>query len=203
MKTIKTVFGTAIGFLMVLAFTGTIAAIVFSLAVPDKTAIREFWEEVRCIAGYPVANSQCAQDAIRRADDAVDAANRRRAEAEAAQRAAEESQRAAEEAQRVAEDALARGDLEFTQGPALKDGVSLVVGTIYLDVASRTGLQRSFCWAIIDEGGLDPRVGLAIRDASGQVSVLPLGHDDIALMELEPAEAATAHASCPWPGGII
>lgn len=203
MKTIKTVFGTAIGFLMVLAFTGTIAAIVFSLAVPDKTAIREFWEEVRCIAGYPVAGSQCAQDAIRRADDAVDAANRRRAEAEAAQRAAEEAQRAAEEAQRVAEDALARGDLEFTQGPALKDGVSLVVGTIYLDVASRTGLQRSFCWAIIDEGGLDPRVGLAIRDASGQVSVLPLGHDDIALMELEPAEAATAHASCPWPGGII
>lgn len=196
MKTIKTAFGTAIGFLMVLAFTGTIAAIVFSLAVPDKTAIREFWEEARCIAGYPVSGSQCAQDAIRRADDAVAAANQRRAEAE-------EALRAAEDAQRAAEDALARGDLEFTQGPALKDGVSLVVGTIYLDVASRTGLQRSFCWAIIDEGGLDPRVGLAIREASGQVSILPLSDDDIALMELEPGEAAAAHASCPWPGGII
>lgn len=203
MTAIKRALGTAIGFMMVVAFTGHIAAIVFSLAVPDKTAIREFWEEVRCIAGYPVAGSQCAQDAIRRADDAVAAANQRRADAEAAQRAAEEAQRVAEDALRAAEDALARGDLEFTQGPALKDGVSLVVGTIYLDAASRTGLQRSFCWAIIDEGGLDPRVGLAIRDASGQVSVLPLGDDDIALMELEAAEATAAHASCPWPGGII
>lgn len=196
MTAIKRALGTAIGFVMVVAFTGTIAAIVFSLAVPDKTALREFWEEARCIAGYPVSGSQCAQDAIRRADDAVAAANQRRAEAE-------EAQRAAEDAQRAAEDALARGDLEFTQGPALKDGVSLVVGTIYLDVASRTGLQRSFCWAIIDEGGLDPRVGLAIREASGQVSILPLSDDDIALMELEPGEAADAHASCPWPGGII
>ncbi|UWQ19059.1 hypothetical protein [Jannaschia sp. M317] len=189
MTAIKRILGTAIGFVMVLAFTGTITAIVFSLAVPDKTALREFWEEVRCIAGYPVAGSQCAQDTIRRADDAVAAANQRRAEAE--------------EAQRAAEDALARGDLEFAQGPALKDGVSLVVGTIYLDATNRTGLVRSFCWAIIDEGGLDPRVGLAIRDASGRVRVLPLSDDDIALMELQPVEAAAAHASCPWPGGII
>ena len=189
MTAIKRILGTAIGFVMVLAFTGTITAIVFSLAVPDKTALREFWEEVRCIGGYPVAGSHCAQDAIRRADDAVAAANKRRADAETAQKAAE--------------DALARGDLEFAQGPTLKDGVSLVVGTIYLDVASRTGLQRSFCWAIIDEGGLDPRVGLAIRDASGQTRVLPLSDDDIALMELEPGEAAAAHASCRWRGGII
>jgi hypothetical protein len=70
-------------------------------------------------------------------------------------------------------------------------------------MTNRTGLQRSFCWAIIDEGGLDPRVGLAVREASGQVSILPLSDDDIALMELEPGEAADAHASCPWPGGII
>lgn len=188
MTAIKRVFGTAIGFLMVLAFTGMITAIVISLALPDKTVLRETWQEIRCLAGYPVAGSDCVKAAIRRANDAVDAANQRRANAEAAQRAAE--------------DALARGDLEFTQGPALKDGVSLVVGTIYLDVANRTGLVRSFCWAIIDEGGLDPRVGLAIRDASGQVSILSLSDNDIALMELEPGEAAAAHASCPWPGGI-
>lgn len=203
MTAIKRALGTAIGFMMVMTFTVTIAAIVLSLAVPDKTALREFWEEVRCISGYPVAGTQCAQDAIRRADDAVAAAKKRRADAEAAQRAAEEGQRAAEEAQLAAEDALARGDLDFAQGPALKDGISLVVGTIYLDVTNRTGLVRSFCWAIIDSGGLDPRVGLAVRDASGRVSVLALGDDDLALLELEASEAARAHTACPWPKGTI
>ncbi len=187
MKTIKTALGTAIGFLMVLAFTGTITAIVVSLALPDKTILRNVWEELRCIAGYPEAGSDCVLDAIGRAQDAVAAANQRRAEAEAAQRAAE--------------DALARGDLEFIQGPAMKDGVSLVVGTIYLDVTNRTGLVRSFCWAVVDNPGLDPRVGLAVRDASGQITVLPLTTDDLTLLDTDAAEASAALVSCPWPGG--
>lgn len=187
MKIIKTVFGTAIGFLMVLTFTGTIAAIVVSLAVPDKTILRETWEELRCVVGYPVPDSDCMLDAIRRANDAVTAANELRSEAEAAQRAAEE--------------ALARGNLEFTQGPVLKDGISIVVGTVYLDVTNRSGLLRSFCWAIVDEGGLDPRVGLAVRNESGQLNVLTLSGDDLALLELDASEAAQAYFACPWPGG--
>lgn len=189
MTAIKTALGTAIGFLMVLAFTGTITAIVVSLALPDKTLLRNVWEDVRCLVGYPAIDSDCVLEAIRRAQDAVEAANQLREEAEAAQRAAE--------------DALALGDLEFTQGPALKDGISLVVGTIYLDVTNRTGLVRSFCWAIIDSGGLDPRVGLAVRDASGQVNVFVLSDDDLALLEMDAREAAGAYSACPWPGGII
>jgi hypothetical protein len=188
MTSIKRILGTAIGFLMVLAFTGTIATIVLSLAVPDRTALHKAWAELRCIAGYPVAGSVCAQDLIRDANEATNAAKRQTTIAEVAQQAAQ--------------DALASGDLEFTQGPLLKDGVSIVVGTIYRDAINRTGLVRSFCWAIVDSGGLDPRVGLAVLNSTGQVIALDLTNEDLTLLELDENAIAAALVSCPWPGAV-
>lgn len=187
MTAIKTLFGTIIGFLMVVAFTGSIAATVISLAMPDKTALKAAWAELRCLAGYPIAGSDCVQDIVR-------AANAARSEADRARDLAEDARKAAE-------DALAKGNLKFEQGPAIKTGVSLVVGTIYLDVAAQSGLVRSFCWAIVDEGGLDPRVGLAVRGADGQIAVLPLSQDNLELLEMDAADLSAALAACPWPGG--
>jgi hypothetical protein len=187
MIAIKRMLGTAIGFVMVLVFTGAIAALVLSLALPNKAILKDAIEDLRCLAGYPSAGSTCAQDQIRQADAATAAANRQRAAAEAARQAAE--------------DALVSGDLEFAQGPELKYGVSLVVGTIYQDAVTQSGLVRSFCWAIVDSGGLDPRVGVATRDATGAVTVLDLSDADLALLELDASEVSAALASCPWPGG--
>ncbi len=187
MKKLSGVPGTAIGFAMVCAFTALVLILVFVMAARQIPELGGLINEARCIAGYPAAGSACAQEQIRQANAAASAAKRQMAVAEAAQQAAE--------------DALASGDLEFAQGPELKRGVSLVVGTIYRDAASRTGVVRSFCWAIVDSGGLDPRVGIAIRNATGELTVLDLSDADLALLGLDASEVSAALATCPWPKG--
>lgn len=173
MRTIRHIAGTAIGFAMAAGFTGAILALVLGLASTQIPALVSFGTELRCLAGIPAEGSACAASMIR----------------------------AANEGRLQAEEALAEQNLVFTQGDAIKDGINLVVGTIYRDAGNRTGVIRSFCWAIVDSGGLDPRVGLAVRDAQGQVTALDPGPDDLTLLDVAPSEIQAARDACPWPGG--
>lgn len=68
MRTLKNLIGTAIGFLMVLAFGLAMLALVYSLAASQTPALRTFAQEVtqeiRCAAGFPAVDSQCVKNAF-------------------------------------------------------------------------------------------------------------------------------------------
>ncbi len=146
------------------------------LSIPD-----EWIATTRCALGVPAKDSACVADAIKAADDARFAANA---------------------ARQLAEDALAGQNLVFTQGDPIKDGVSVVVGTIYQNAAARSGIIRSFCWAIIDSSGLDPRVGLAVRDGNGQIEAIDLSASDRDQLDVSLSDIDAARQNCPWPGGV-
>lgn len=97
-------------------------------------------------------------------------------------------------------DVIAAQSFVFSQGDELKDGVNLVVGTLYADATGQTGLIRSFCWAIIDNGGLDPRLGLAVLHSDGRIEVVAVRADDLALLEMNASDINAARSSCPFPG---
>lgn len=134
--------------------------------------------EIRCLIGLPKGGSSCVHDAIADARTATELAER---------------------ARERAEEALRGGSIVFEQGESLGDGVSVVVGTIYADAATRTGIARSFCYAIHDHEGLDPRVALAERDAGGTVLPLPVSAYDQALLRVDTGSIEEARRSCPWP----
>ncbi|MEO0697851.1 MAG: hypothetical protein AAFY84_17350 [Pseudomonadota bacterium] len=124
MSAIKRMIGTAIGFAMVLAFTAGIVTLVLSLASEQLPGIKTIGAELRCIAGFPEAGSECVAQEL----------------------AVLENERSAlaEERERLG-DVIAAQDFVFSQGDELKDGVNLVVGTLYANAARQTGLIRSFC----------------------------------------------------------
>lgn len=75
MKTLKGIFGSIIGGLMVLFFSGGIIATVLIMAFPDTLSIgKSIWADLRCASGYPAQGSDCVQDLIRKAQDARDQA---------------------------------------------------------------------------------------------------------------------------------
>lgn len=179
MSVIKRMIGTAIGFAMVLAFTAGIIALVLSLASEQLPGIKVVGAELRCIAGFPQAGSECVAQELA---------------------ALEDERRALEEERERLGDVIAAQNFVFSQGDELKDGVNLVVGTLYADATSQTGLIRSFCWAIIDNGGLDPRVGLAVLHRDGRIEDVAVRADDLALLEMSAGEVHAARTACPFPG---
>jgi len=178
MSAIKRMIGTAIGFAMVLAFTAGIVTLVLSLASEQLPGIKTIGAELRCIAGFPEAGSECVAQEL----------------------AVLENERSAlaEERERLG-DVIAAQDFVFSQGDELKDGVNLVVGTLYANAARQTGLIRSFCWAIIDNGGLDPRVGLAVLHGDGRIEDVAVRADDLTLLEMSAGDVDAARSACPFP----
>lgn len=174
MHAIKNSLSTILGAAFVAA-TVLLGLLILSAQLPGgQMAINQ----LRCLAGIPETGSACVQDVLRDARTA---------------------QSQAEDAQKQLLNALQGQNLVFVQGPKISDGASLVVGTIYRDVANQSGALRSFCWAIFDHGGLDPRVGLATREADGRITSLPIAPKDEALLKLGAAELAKVGRGCPWP----
>lgn len=179
MSAIKRMIGTAIGFAMVSLFTAGIIALVLSLASEQMPGIKTLGSELRCIAGFPQAGSTCVAQELA---------------------ALEDERRALEEERERLGDVIAAQDFVFAQGDELKDGVNLVVGTLYADATNQSGLIRSFCWAIIDNGGLDPRVGLAVLHGDGRIEDVAVQADDLALLDMDASEIHAARSACPFPG---
>jgi hypothetical protein len=178
MNKIKHVIGTAIGVAMVVAFAAFILALVLSLASEQLPAIKTIWTDVRCLAGFPEINSACVREQL--------------AELRLQRLGLEE------ERERIL-GIIGAQRLVFTQGKQLKDGISLVVGTLYQDGAAQAGLLRSFCWAIVDNPGLDPRVGLAVKHADGRIKDADIGAAELALLGISGRAASAARAACPFP----
>ncbi|MEO1221798.1 MAG: hypothetical protein AAFY42_10680 [Pseudomonadota bacterium] len=173
MKALRTLLNTVLG----LAFFAIIAALAWLILEPHVPELRTARDTLRCAIGMPAANSLCVQDML--AD--LDAA------------------RADVTRQRDALDAtIAAQSFVFTQGEELADHISLVVGTLYEDASTQTGFLRAYCWAVIDNHGLDPRVGLAIREADGRTTSLPLSLSDLALLDMPLSDAESARAACPF-----
>lgn len=74
MNKIKEMIGTVLGLLLAILFSGSIIAIVLTMAFPDGPSIQGIWDDLRCASGYPVPGSDCVQDLIRKAQDARDQA---------------------------------------------------------------------------------------------------------------------------------
>ena len=179
MKMAKDMIGTAIGVAMIVSFTSLIFALVLSLASEQMPALKTIGTEIRCLVGVPDENSTCVRKRI----------------------AALDSQRRALEAERQQlVDVIAAQDFVFTQGDWLRGGVSLVVGTLYEDAEARSRPIRSFCWAVVDRPGLDPRVGLAVMERDGRVQATPVGSAERLLLGVSAHEVEAARAACPFPG---
>lgn len=178
MKTIKTFLGTVLGFAMVVTFTMGVSALVLSLAAEQFPEVTSIKATLRCIAGVPDDDSQCVSDLVATL----------RLEREAIER----------ERQQLSDD-IAKQNFVFVEGEKLRDSVSLVVGTLYQDASQQTGLIRSFCWVIVDSGGLDPRVGIAIKHSDGRVEDVALDRADLALLQLNAQDVDAARAACPFP----
>ncbi|MEO1324299.1 MAG: hypothetical protein AAFV59_14965, partial [Pseudomonadota bacterium] len=144
MNALKRMTGAVVGTACAYTFAAGVAGTVFVLLSSSVPAIENLTTELRCAAGVPPKGAQCVEDEIA----------------------------AAKSAQAAAEDAIAAQNFVFEPGPHFDGGMSVVVGTIYRNAASRTGPIRSFCWAIVDRGGLDPRIGLAIKEPGGAVKPL-------------------------------
>lgn len=179
MTAIKSMIGTAIGFAMVIAFTAGIVALVLSLASDQMPGLKSLGSELRCVAGFPQPGSECVARKLAVLED---------------------ERRALDEERERLGDVIAAQSFVFTQGDQLKDGINLVVGTLYSEAASQTGLIRSFCWAIVDSGGLDPRVGLAVLHADGRIEDVAVRAGDLALLEMSAGAVDAARAACPFPG---
>lgn len=177
MTAIRHGIGTAIGVAMITGFTGLILALVLSLASEQMPALKNMGAELRCLAGVPAEDSACVRRKIAALND-----QRRALEAEK---------------QRLG-DVIAAQSFVFTQGDKLADRVNLVVGSLYENAEARAGLIRSFCWAIVDNGGLDPRVGLAVMRGDGRIEMLEAGPADLALLGLSARDVDAARAACPF-----
>jgi hypothetical protein len=178
MSRIKEALGTVIGVAMVVAFTAFIVALVLSLTSEQLPVIKNIGSELRCLLGIPAADSPCVAETI-------DALN--------------EQRRVLEEERERLDDVMAGQSFVFTQGKHLKDRVSLVVGTLYMDAAAQTGLIRSFCWIIVDNGGLDPRVGLAVMHGDGRIEELQASPSDLGLLDMSAHDVEAARGACPFP----
>lgn len=171
-------FGTSVGALMAGAFTGGICLLVLGLAADDIPALEKAKERLLCVVGWAEDGSKCVQDKL--------------AELDAQLQALEDDR------QRLAK-TIAAQDFVFSQGAAINGGVSLVTGTLYVDASRQSGLIRSFCWAIKDMGGLDPRVGLAVMESDGRLEFLPIGPAELDLLDVSMPDVQAARGACPFP----
>lgn len=179
METVKHGLGTLVGVMIVILFTTGIIALVLSLASEQMPGLKSMAGELRCAMGVAAPDSDCWAERLDELDAERDALRK--------------------EQERL-DQVIAAQDFVFIQGGSLKSGVSLVVGALYADATRQTGLIRAFCWAIIDEGGLDPRVGLAVLHSDGRIVKVPLKADDRSQLGLSLADIHAARRACPFPG---
>lgn len=178
MNEIKGTIGTGIGVAMIVGFTALILGLVLSLAAEQLPVIKTIGSELRCLTGFPEEGSRCWINKLAALDD---------------------QRRALEEEKERLGHVIAAQSFVFTQGVQLKDGVTLVVGTLYQDAAAKRGVIRSFCWIVVDSGGLDPRVGLAVMDGDGSIEDLKPDAADLAQLAMTASDVSTARAACPFP----
>lgn len=178
MKAIKNIIGTAIGVTMITGFAALILALVLSLASGQFPALASIGDEVRCLAGLPKDGSACMMRKIAALDD---------------------QRRALEEERKRLGDVIAAQSFVFSKGETLRDGLSIAAGTLYEDAASQTGLIRSFCWVIVDNEGLDPRIGLAVMQSDGRIEEITPDPRRLAIIDMSARDADAARAACPFP----
>lgn len=178
MNAIRSALGTAIGTAMAAVFAGGVSLLVLSLTAEQLPVIKTVGSELRCLVGIPADGSACQRDMIAALRDQIE-----KLELE----------------QDDLGDQIATQSFAFTQGEELKDGISLVVGTLYEDARGRRGLIRSFCWAIVDAGGLDPRVGLAVMHRDRRIESIATGAAEVALLEMSASEIDAAREACQFP----
>lgn len=189
MKFISKYLGRAL-LLSILTITTLAAGSLIAYAIAHKFIPPNdpFWTDARCALGIPT------QQDIKCIQIEVDAVIQRGQEMEAKLNADIEAQKSAKDA---AERAAAGNDMVFESGDA-HNGKTLVVGALYSDSAARSGLLVAYCWAIEDQGGLDPRVPLARRDANGSIVALPIDAAGMAQFKWTPADLEAARNLCPW-----
>lgn len=178
MTKLRNIIGTAIGVAMISGFAALILALVLSLASGQFPALGAIGEEVRCLAGVPKDGSACMVRKIA---------------------ALEDQRRALDEERKRLGDVIAAQSFIFSQGEMLKDGVSIVAGTLYRDAASQTGLIRSFCWLIVDNEGLDPRIGIAVMQSDGRIEEIVPDPRRTAVIDMNARDVDAARAACPFP----
>lgn len=173
---------TAIG--AVTLITGALIAVK---AVPP-----DFRDKLLCTAGYiDLAGQTCLAEQAAAAQAEADAA------AAKARQEAQAQVQAANEARELAEHALV-GRMVFEEGPEV-GGLTIVVGTTYVDHASRSGFVRSICWGIHDRGGLDPRITLAQLTAGGAPEAVDVDAYERSALNVDMQAIEAARAACPWP----
>lgn len=211
MTRLKDFIGTVTGVAMIVCFSALIVWLVLSLASEQMPALKTIGTEIRCLAGFPEDDSACVRRKIAALNDQRRELTKERSDLIAAfadqrqeletehQRLIDEfeDQRRAMEQER--NDLISARSFVFRQGKNIRDRVNLIVGTLYEDAAAQTGLIRSFCYIILDEGGLDPRVGLAVKHSDGQIEALSTTAGDLALLEMRAHEVDQARESCPFP----
>jgi hypothetical protein len=168
--------------------TGLVAyAVAHKFIAPDDP----FWTDARCALGIPSQSDvKCVQAKIEEVT--------RSGLAKEAKLTADLE--AVEKARKAAEQAAAGQDMMFTSGGAHK-GKTLVVGALYRDSGTRTELLRAYCWAIEDQGGLDPRVPLARMESDGRIVPLPPDHAQMSAFQWDETDLAAARGLCPWTSG--
>lgn len=196
MKTIMKYLGRATFMVSLAAITaGVFGLVAYAVAHKFIPPNDPFWTDARCALGLPSQSDvKCVQDEQARLTREIETVTRRGREIETALGVQLD---AAKKAKDDAERAAAGQDMVFVSGGA-HNGKTLVVGVLYRDAAKRTGLLRAYCWAIRDEGGLDPRVALARQEADGRIVVLPPDPVQMADFQWTETDLVQARALCPW-----
>ncbi len=194
MTTIKRMVGTAIGFVMVAAFSTGIIVLVLSLASKQVPGIKTIGEELRCIVGVPDADSPCIAEQLAALDE-----ERQGLEAERDAFARTAAEHAAREAEL---EALNNRVENYSQFQTVK----LSVGTIQTGVRFASVLQPevwSEAWCYLDRTvqGLPRKITLGKRSAGqlirwSRVSQAQLHDADLTRAQLEEAKSA-----CRFPEG--
>ena len=169
----KVVFSRMLGYAGLAAAFAVVGSITVALVV-EKMMPPTLRDQLICTAGLTdLATHDCVSDKIASAVDELQAAH----------------------------DALAGalgGRMIFTEGPSIAN-VTVITGSIYRDDAARTGLVRSSCWAILDQGGLDPRLAVAEFEPGQGVRAIDVDAFDQAAISVDDRTVAEARAKCPWP----
>lgn len=174
MKAVRTLANLFSG----LAFVLTMLLMVLLIMATRFPQVNDGIEELRCWIGIPAAGSTCVSDILQAADDAFIDLQRDRDDALAA---------------------LSGQNLVFSQGAEIKDRLSVIVGTIYREDGGASVPVRSFCYANLDHGGLDPRVGLLVQEADGSLTTLPITLEDLERIDATVEDVDAAKAACEFP----
>ncbi len=158
----------------------TVSGVTLAL-IAEKAASPTLRTQALCTAGLiEFASTECASEQLAKLREEAD-----------------RELQAAHEARELAEHALV-GRIVFEEGPTVA-GLTIIVGTTYLDHTARSGFVRAICWAIQDKGGLDPRVTLAQMAPDGAPMPVDIDAFERSSLGVDLQDVDAARAACPWP----